>query len=204
MVQPGAEQLARILRAGREIAFDRVWLVAGPPTGRFVGPVDLYLIVRANPGWTVSANTLRWFREAVERIVPDIRIGVDCVEDLDGLGDPEDLQILLHMVELTDRLTDRDEGFWQVTTASGTVYLLNLTPGRRTLTRLPARDQATADYARIPVADLRRDGETLPLLSIGRLQLGHPGTLVIDVRRDGIPTLRNTTPVVAIVRLEDG
>ena len=104
------EQLGQILHAGREIAFDRVWMATDPAMGRFDGSADLYVIVRVGPSRTVSANTARWFCETVKRIVPGATVGVDCVEDLDGLGDPEDLQILLHMLELTESLTDRDEG----------------------------------------------------------------------------------------------
>lgn len=202
MVQLSVKQLVEILQAGREIAFDRVWMAADTAMGRFAGRVELYLIVRVGPGRTVSVKTVRWFSEAVERIVPRATVGVDGIGDLDGLGDPAAREVLLHMAELTDRLTDRDEGLWQVITASGTVYLLDLGPGMRTLTRLPGREKAKGDYARIPVAGLRRDGETLPLLAVGQLQLGQPGALLLDVRRDGIPTVRNTTPVVSIERVD--
>ncbi|TDK23511.1 hypothetical protein E2F48_16095 [Arthrobacter crusticola] len=202
MVQLSVKQLVEILQVGREIAFDRVWMAADTAMGRFAGRVELYLIVRVGLGRTVSLKTVPWFSEAVERIVPGATVGVDGIGDLDGLRDPAAREVLLHMVELTDRLTDRDEGLWQVITASGTVYLLDLGPGQRTLTRLPGREKPKGDYARIEVAGLRRDGETLPLLAVGQLQLGQPAALLLDVRRDGIPTVRSTTPVVSIERLD--
>ncbi|MFD1210735.1 hypothetical protein ACFQ36_01600 [Arthrobacter sp. GCM10027362] len=203
MVGPGDVQLVQVLRAARDTGIDRVWIIPEPMLRRISGPVDLYLLVACDEGLAVPEDALCRFRDTAEQIMPAVRVGVDRIEDLDGMGDPEDLQVLLTMVELTDRLTDREEGLWRVTTASGTVYVLDLTPGRRTLTRLPGRDRPQAGYARIPAADLRRDGETLPLLAIGQLQLGRPGALVIDVRRDGIPTVRGTTPVVSIERLEE-
>lgn len=198
MVQPSAVQRAQILQAGWEIAFDQVW--AMDPDD----PAALCLVVRVGPGRTVSARTVPWFHEAVERIVPGTNVEVKDLEALDGLGDPAARETLLHMVELTGRLTDGDAGLWQVTTASGSIYLLDLAAGRSAMTRLPARTYPLGDYARIPVADLRRDGETVPLLSIGQLQLGQPGALLIDVRGDGVATVRNTTPVISIERLAGG
>lgn len=204
MVQLSVKQLVEILQAGREIAFDRVWMAADTARGRFAGRVELYLIGRVGPGRTVSLKTVHWFSEAVERIVPGASVGVDGIGDLEGLGDPGAREVLLHMVELTVLLTERDEGLWQVITASGTVSFLDLGPGRRTLTRLPGREKPKGDYAGIPVARLQRDGETLPLLAVGQLQLGQPAALLLELRRDGISRgPQHTTPVVSIELLDE-
>lgn len=197
-----AEQRMQILAAGRRIAFDRVWVVSDPSLGSFEVPVDLYLVVRIGTGRTVSVHTLPWFREAVERIVPGSRVGVDGIEELDGMGDPADRQVLLTMVELKDRLTDRDEGVWRIGTASGSVYILDLTSGNRTMTRLPAEERRCGVYAQLPVAGLRRDSQRLRLLSIHQLQLFRRAYIWVDVREDGVLTLRETTPVVSLDKVD--
>jgi hypothetical protein len=192
------EQQQQILQAGREIAFDRVWIVSDSSLGHFDVPVNLYLVVRVGAGRAVSARTVPCFRDAVERIVPGARVGVDAIENLQGMDDPQALQVLLTMVELKDRLTDRDAGVWLVQTESTSVYILDLNPGSRTLTRLRGTPHLSLDNAPTTVAELRRDGQTLKLLSIEQLQLCLRGYLWVDVREDGIATLRETTPVVSI------
>ncbi|GAB4100540.1 hypothetical protein GCM10028789_27050 [Sinomonas halotolerans] len=69
-------------------------------------------------------------------------------------------------------------------------------PEGSTITRLPGQvPPATAcDYT----STLRRDAEAVPLLSIIRLEAGLEAALLLDIRGDGIPTLRTTTPIVSI------
>lgn len=64
-------------------------------------------------------------------------------------------------------------------------------------------EEPTPQYAHLPTADLRRDGKAIKLLQIVNMQVGRRGLMWLDVRRDGIPTLRGTTEVVSISRLQD-
>lgn len=171
MVQLSDEQVVEILRVGREIAFDRVWMA---------------------PGSTVFGKTVQWFGDAVGRTQPGATAEVDGrIDDLDGLGDPAAREVLLHMAERTDRLTDRNVGRWQVTTASGGC------------TARPGREEPAGDYALVPLAGLRRNGETPPTGYRG-WQLAQPETLLLYVRRAGIPTGRSPTRVVSTERLDEG
>jgi hypothetical protein len=85
-------------------------------------------------------------------------------------------------------------------TAAGTTYRLDIRPHDSTLTRLPVSDSPNEDYDQ---AVLRKDGQALPLLGIVRAAVGASAEFWIDVRRDGIPTFRTTTPVLSLKREED-
>ncbi len=84
-------------------------------------------------------------------------------------------------------------GLWFVSTQhSG--YVLDLE--HPTLIRIPGtliRGEVAAS-----AADLRRDGEPIPLLGVHHFRLGDPLVMTIQVRPDGIPTLRTTTPVTCV------
>ncbi|MDQ0259547.1 hypothetical protein [Sinomonas atrocyanea] len=96
-------------------------------------------------------------------------------------------------------VTDLDFGQYVVVTESASVYILDIGgPESSTLNRMPAGGPV-GDY---DAAVLRRDGETVPLLGILRLEMGLPAVFLIDVRGDGVPTVRGTTPVAGIERLE--
>lgn len=94
-------------------------------------------------------------------------------------------------------LADSAEGSYCVRTASGTAYLVHLDSPRH-IVRLRGDSKPRADYADDPASHLRLDGTEIRLLQIGRLALGQCGELWLDIRRDGIPTLRLTTPVTSI------
>jgi hypothetical protein len=51
---------------------------------------------------------------------------------------------------------------------------------------------------------MRRDHEALALLSVTLAEVGSPLTLLVDVRRDGVPTIRRSTIVREIGRLAVG
>jgi hypothetical protein len=96
-------------------------------------------------------------------------------------------------------LTQDMAGTYSVRTSSGTAYL-RLT---NSATSPPAADTAPVeDFAAIETATLRRDGEAIPLIELD-LEVGRRGALVLDVRRDGIATYRDTTPVLSIHRLSN-
>src|SRR5690625_1036138 len=93
------------------------------------------------------------------------------------------------VTEDLDELTDHDTGSWVVHTENSR-YLIDL--DSRTCTRLP----------NLPgrIQELRRDGEELPLRRIDQCRFGEPGALLLDVRGDGISTLRVTSIVRRITR----
>ena len=77
-----------------------------------------------------------------------------------------------------------------VTTLSGTRYLLDFSA--MTATRYLDRGDDNA---------LRHDDEERPLLSCTYPTIGEPLTLVLDLRGDGVPTVRSTNLVSAIERI---
>ena len=81
-------------------------------------------------------------------------------------------------------------------TASGSRYKVtwDAEAGRGTLTRTPSSSGGKHPWSQ----PLRRDGETLSLLSFDRIDLGHPTAFVIDLRGDGVSTVRWANPAVAI------
>lgn len=48
---------------------------------------------------------------------------------------------------------------------------------------------------------LRRDSRWIPVRQVLLLQVGAPMVLVLDVRGDGVATVRQSTPVVRILRI---
>lgn len=96
-----------------------------------------------------------------------------------------------HVTEDRDELTDHDTGSWVVHTENSR-YLIDL--DSRTCTRLPG---LTGN-----AWDLRRDGDELPLLRIDQCRFGEPGALLLDLRGDGISTLRLTSIVRRITRAD--
>lgn len=84
-------------------------------------------------------------------------------------------------------------GRWQVTTETS-VYLLDLDADR--VIRVPdAGAGPPAGLAPAAIASLRRDHESVPLIELLSCAVGEPMRLIIDLRRDGVSTLRTTTIV---------
>ncbi|MFB0835673.1 hypothetical protein ACX8Z9_04530 [Arthrobacter halodurans] len=94
-------------------------------------------------------------------------------------------------------------GAYRLRTATGSAYLLELATAGSFLTRLPAEYGRTGPWVRLVPSDLRRDGERLPVLEILQLTRGQGAVFVLDVRLDGVATLRTTSPVLELVRLGD-
>lgn len=97
-------------------------------------------------------------------------------------------------------LDDEMSGSYAVRTGSGTLYAVCLDAPRE-IVRLVEDQNPTSAYAHLPAAGLRRDGEAIELLNVVRLEVGKCGLMWLDVRRDGVPTLRTTTEVLSITRL---
>jgi hypothetical protein len=98
-------------------------------------------------------------------------------------------------------LTDEMSGSYAVRTGSGTLYAIHLDPPREVV-RLAEDEAPSLRYAHLPAAGLRRDGEAIKLLKVVEMRVGQRGLMWLDVRRDGIPTLRGTTEVLSITRLQ--
>ena len=88
-------------------------------------------------------------------------------------------------------------GQWLITTQTSSYWLdLDL----RMLLRLH-REIAEPGWE-VMKAQLRKDGEAVPLLAVEHAVVGEEAIFVIDVRGDGVVTVRRTTPVVKMERVE--
>lgn len=98
------------------------------------------------------------------------------------LEDP-DLEIL------TASIDNQTTGRWVVTTESGARYLLNL--NRRWVSREPEPSSTR----------MRRDNSAVGLVELVRCKVGDQMRLIVNIRQDGIFTIRYTTPVINIKQL---
>lgn len=94
-------------------------------------------------------------------------------------------------------------GRWLVSTESSS-YLLELEEsGAGMVVRHVGDGQGPApeaeDLRPALAAGLRRDGDPIPVLSADVPVVGRPWTLKLDIRGDGVPTIRNTTFVRQVV-----
>jgi len=101
---------------------------------------------------------------------------------------------------VTERLVDESDGQWLVETETSS-YLFDFDD--RTVTRYPGVG-AGASEGELPVSYLRRDGEQVRLLELARCTVGERLIAVLDVRRDGVVTVRESTFVVTITRVDPG
>jgi hypothetical protein len=91
---------------------------------------------------------------------------------------------------------------WQVTTETS-VYLLDL--DANLATRVPDAGAGPPDgMAALPIASLRRDHEQVPLIRLVCCTVSRPMCMMLDLRRDGVPTLRTTTTVRQLRALNGG
>ncbi len=96
------------------------------------------------------------------------------------------------------QLTDGDVGSWVVTTLTS-CYLLDL--DAREITRQPGGGNPGPygwDSGPPEIASLRRDREAVPVHAVAHCHLGEPLVLLLDLRGDGVVTIRRSTQVVAI------
>lgn len=96
------------------------------------------------------------------------------------------------------QLTDQDVGRWVVTTLTSR-YFLDLDTHQ--MMRQPGGGNAGRygwDSGPPSVAALRRDGDVVPLRSIANCRVGESLVLYLDLRGDGVVTMRQATQVVSI------
>lgn len=82
-----------------------------------------------------------------------------------------------------------------VTTESGS-YVLDLE--KETAIRTPRKDVTAED---VYAADLRRDNEEVKIISLVTLKIDEPMVMVLDIREDGIETIRTTTNVKEVTEI---
>lgn len=87
-----------------------------------------------------------------------------------------------------------ETGVWAVSTETAT-YIVNL--DEKTLQRTPAQDAPEGTS----VSQLRKDTKAVPLLQLEKCVVGEPMTALIDVRGDGVSTVRRTTIVQQVAEL---
>ena len=99
--------------------------------------------------------------------------------------------------ELIASIDDTATGTWLVRTQTSS-YLLDM--NERTAIRIPREDMP--EEGEWNVAHLRSDAEPLPLLAVVRCNVGDRMRLLLNVvGNDEINTIRDTTPVVSVERV---
>lgn len=78
------------------------------------------------------------------------------------------------------------------------VYVINEADG--VLTRYP-RENLVGQNAH-DVAHLRKDHQIIPYKLAKPLVVGEPAVFILNIRNDGVETVRTTTPVVSINGME--
>ena len=96
---------------------------------------------------------------------------------------------------MSQELRNDDKGRYLISTATGSHYCLDL--DNKTLIRRMAVAQPIEDFLDVDPSTLRRDGETVDLLTIEHCRVGESARLWIQIRPDAV-TLRTTSPVVSI------
>lgn len=96
-------------------------------------------------------------------------------------------------------------GSYLIRTASGSAYMVDLTPPDRTGTRLKQEFPGVPDEdGDFPVSTLRRDGAPVSLVRVIRMLVGFKADYLLDLIQDGRTlTRRGTTPIVSIEELKD-
>lgn len=97
--------------------------------------------------------------------------------------------------------TELSSGKYRITTATGSVYDLVIRPESSSLTRRPGELPVHPSMDGAATNPLRRDAAAIAVLAIHQLSVGEPAVFVLDLRRDGIPTLRTTSTVITINRV---
>lgn len=88
---------------------------------------------------------------------------------------------------LVASIDDDATGRWQITTETGSTYVVDL--DQRVITRVPE------------LRALRRDHEPLLLHCVLEARVGDSGRFLVQVRPDDVPTLRLTSHIVGLVQL---
>lgn len=80
-------------------------------------------------------------------------------------------------------------------TTETSVYEFTIEEGQQFMTRLPQEWEVPEGVYRNV---LRRDGERMKVVSLEPVEVGRPMIMMIDLRQDGVLTLRRTTLVTKV------
>lgn len=89
-------------------------------------------------------------------------------------------------------------GSYRFSTVTGSAYDLLVAGQASTLTRVPGVLPVHPSADGLDSVDLRRDAEPIAILEITELEVGRPGIFILDLRRDGRPTVRTTSNILSI------
>lgn len=98
---------------------------------------------------------------------------------------------------MIEQIHAAEHGDWQIRTASGTIYRFQASATGSLLTRYAQITAITPEYHHLPVYDLRKDGEPIPVLTFSGVQLGEEILFTLRIRCD-METIRRTTPAGSI------
>lgn len=99
---------------------------------------------------------------------------------------------------MVEQIHANQHGDWKIRTASGTIYRFEASDANSFLTRYAQIKATTPEYHHLPVYDLRKDGEPIPVLAFSGVQLNEEILFTLQIRSDGVETIRRTTPAVSI------
>ena len=87
------------------------------------------------------------------------------------------------------------------------IYALDLVAMK--LKRMPRDEPVEVDWpnmqhtARAIVASLRMDNEAIPFEFLAPLEVGQPAQFLLQIRDDGVQTIRTTTDVLKVIVTEE-
>jgi hypothetical protein len=85
------------------------------------------------------------------------------------------------------------------------VYTLDMAAMKlkRTPRDAPIEVEKPRDGLPAAVVDLRKDGEAIPFQFLAPLEIGKPAQFLLEIRNDGVHTIRTTTDVLRIYGAEE-
>ena len=103
---------------------------------------------------------------------------------------------------MIEQISPMEHGDWQIRTASGTIYRLQTSGAGSFLTRYAQMVATMPAFTYVPVYTLRKDGEPIPVLAFSGVQVNEEIVFTLQIRNDGVETVRRTSPVVSIGKWE--
>lgn len=104
---------------------------------------------------------------------------------------------------MTSEAFGGESGAFRIRTATGSLYLLDLSAS--TLTRYVAAVESAEDHLDAGMSCLRGDGQPLPVHQVLCLEVGQPALFMLQVSAEdpSAPTLRATSRIVEIGELSE-
>lgn len=99
-----------------------------------------------------------------------------------------------------DMETEFVAGTYNFSTATGSAYELIIDDVGATLERKPGKLPVHPSMDGAELSPLRRDTEAIAVIKVVRLVVSEPAIFMLDLRKDGIITLRTTSTVITLDR----